>query len=94
VKVLTTETKVNMIKPGKDYYTVSFTITLCIFIFMVINFSAIFNNKQNDFRELVTSNSQFSEDLVVVIVLMIFWIIFDRIIYKIVNISANNVVEV
>ena len=45
VKVMTSETKVNMIKPGKDFYTVSFTITLSILIFMVINFSTIFNNK-------------------------------------------------
>ena len=50
-------TKVNMIKPGKDFYVVSLTCCLLILVFMVINFSAIFNKQSSGFRELVSSNS-------------------------------------
>ena len=82
------QTKVNMIKPGKDYYVVSLAFCLLIFVFIVINFSSVFNKQQNDFRQLVSSNSQFSADLVVVIMLMILWIIFDRIIYKLISIES------
>ena len=77
-----------MIKPGKDYYVVSLAFCLLIFVFIVINFSSVFNKQQNDFRQLVSSNSQFSADLVVVIMLMILWIIFDRIIYKLISIES------
>ena len=88
MKTFITETKVNMIKPGKDYYVVSLAFCLLIFVFIVINFSSVFNKQQNDFRQLVSSNSQFSADLVVVIMLMILWIIFDRIIYKLISIES------
>lgn len=85
---MTVQTKVNMIKPGKDYYVVSLACCLMILVFIVINFSSIFNKQSNDFRELVSSNSQFSEELVQVIILMILWITFDRIIYKLISIES------
>lgn len=74
-------THCTLIKPGKDYYSPAFAVCLLILAYFILFYQKMVGKKES-ISETLDNNSQFSGDLVLAILLILAWIIFDRVIYN------------
>ena len=85
----------SLIKPGKDYYSPAFAVCLMILAYFIVFYQKMVGKKES-ISDTLDNNSQFSGDLVLAIILILAWIILDRVIYNLkkssnYQIKASNV---
>lgn len=77
-----------LIKPGKDHYSPGFAVCLLILAYFIIFYQKMVGKKES-ISDTLDNNSQFSGDLVLAIILILAWIILDRVIYNMKKSSHN-----
>ena len=75
-----------MYKPGVDYYPLSFAAMLSILIYTLLFFGNMTGKNSNSFTDAL-DKQQFSRDLVWTVIILILFIVIDRIIYKLRSIN-------
>ena len=88
-KKINERTKIGLIKPGEDYYSKGFTVCLLILTYFLLFFSKM-TGRRGSLSETLDNNSQFSGDLVIVLLLIILWIILDRMICTMRPVISKN----